>query len=113
MLEKPLDQVLGVSGRIAATPNKCVKRRPIRFTKNGERFSRRFVGVGLACLQDNGPVRRLERRASLLQSSRDWFRRKFNISGRLLLRGKTEFGKDYVSCLSMPGRHRLIGCGAS
>ncbi len=78
MLEKTLDDILRVGRRIAAAPNECVERRPIRFAKSGERFPRRFVGVGLARLQHDRPMRRLERRTSLLQRSWNRFRRKFN-----------------------------------
>jgi hypothetical protein len=38
MSEKTLDQVLGISGGIAAVAKKTVKRRPIRFAKSGKRL---------------------------------------------------------------------------
>ncbi len=75
MLEKTLDQILGVGRRIAAPPNECVERRPIRFAKSGERFPRRFVGVALARLQNDRPMRRLEWRTALLQRPWNRFRR--------------------------------------
>ena len=79
MLEKTLDEILGVGRRIAAPPNECVERRPIRFAKSGERFPRRFVGVALARLQNDRPMRRLEWRTALLQ--RPWNR--FGQAGRV------------------------------
>src|SRR5882757_8004154 len=72
--KKTLDDVLRVSRRVAATSNESVKRRPVCFTKSSECFPRSFIRLGLACLQYDGPMRRLERRASLLQCSRNRFR---------------------------------------
>ena len=80
MLEKTLDEILGVGRRIAAPPNECVERRPIRFAKSGERFPRRFVGVALARLQNDRPMRRLEWRTALLQRPWNRFRRLVIIS---------------------------------
>jgi hypothetical protein len=50
MLEKALHDVLRITRRIATTTNECVKRRPVRFTKNGERFPRRLIRLRLAGL---------------------------------------------------------------
>ena len=66
MFEETLDHVLRVGRRVAATPNKCVERRPIRFAKSGERFLRGFIRIGLSCLQHDSPMRRLKWRTSLL-----------------------------------------------
>ena len=55
--------------------NECVERRPIRFAKSCERFPRRFVGVALARLQYDRPMRRLEWRTALLQRPWNRFRR--------------------------------------
>lgn len=82
MLEKTLDEILGVGRGIAAPPNECVERRPIRFAKSGERFSRRFVGVALARLQNDRPMRRLEWRTALLQRPWNRFRRLVIINPR-------------------------------
>src|SRR5215472_2233744 len=73
--KEPLHQILGVSGRISAASKKSVKRRPISFSKTGERFPRRFIRIGLARLQYDGPMRRLERRTPFLQRSRYRFRK--------------------------------------
>jgi hypothetical protein len=72
--KEALHQILGVSGRISAASKKSVKRRPIPFSKSSERFPHRFIGVRLARLQYDGPMRRLERRTPFLQRSRDRFR---------------------------------------
>src|SRR6266403_1897885 len=72
MDKKPLDDVLRVSRRVAAASNESVKRRPVCFTKSRECFPRGFIRLCLACLQNDGPMRRLERRASFLQ--RPWNR---------------------------------------
>src|ERR1043166_2613872 len=66
MFEETLDDVLRIGWRIAAPPDEGVERRPIGFAENGKRPSRGFIRAGLSCLQHDGPVRRLKRRASLL-----------------------------------------------
>ena len=74
MNKKPLDEILGVSRRVATTSNESVKGWPVRFAKGGERFPRSFIGIGLACLQYDRPVRRFERRTTFLQGSGYRFR---------------------------------------
>src|SRR5215472_14492982 len=82
--KKALDQILGVSGRISAASKKSVKRRPISFSKTGERFPGRFVRVALARLQYDGPMRRLERRTPFLQRSRYRFRKRIFLQIHIL-----------------------------
>ena len=82
MLEKTLDDILRVSRRIAATTEECVKRWPVNFAKSGERFPRRLIRLRPARLQYDCPVRRLERRTTLLQCSGNRFRRLVIISSR-------------------------------
>ena len=82
MFEKTLDDILRVPGRKATTPNECVKRRPVRFAKNGERFPRRFIRLRLARLQYDRPMRRLKRRTALLQRPWNRFRKPVMISSR-------------------------------
>ena len=75
MLEKALDQVLRVPRRMAATTHKSVERRPITLAKIGERFSCLTIRLRLARLQHDRPMRRLERRTTLLQRARNRFRK--------------------------------------
>ena len=56
----------------------AVERWPVSFAKSGERFRRSFLRTGPPCRQDDGPTRRLERRAAFLQRSGYWFRRNSN-----------------------------------
>ena len=74
MFEKPLDGVLRISRRIAAATDECVERRPVSFAKSRECFPRRLIRFGLARLQNDRPMRRLERRTTLLQRSWNRFR---------------------------------------
>ena len=83
MDKKTLDDVLRVSRRVAATPNERVKRRPVCFTKSSECFPRSFICLGLACLQNDGPMRRLKRRASFLQRPWNRFREQLLSPGGL------------------------------
>ena len=76
MLEKALDDILRISRRIAAATEECVERWPVRFAKSGERFPRRLIRLRLARLQYDRPMRRLERRTTLLQRSWNWFRKR-------------------------------------
>src|SRR4029453_7265709 len=82
MLEKTLSDVLRVSRRIAATTEECVKRWPVNFAKSGERFPRPLIRLPPARLQHDGPMRRLERRTTLLERSWNRFRRLVSISFR-------------------------------
>src|SRR5262249_15635515 len=66
MCEETLNNVLCVGRGIAATPNKSVEWRPIGFAQNRKSLLRVLISASLSCLQHNGPVRRLKRRASLL-----------------------------------------------
>ena len=104
MLKKTLDDILRISLRIAAATEECVERGPVRFAKSGERFRRRIIRLRLARLQHDGPMRRLERRTSLLQRSWNWFRRRLNILGRFVLRDKTnaDFGKVCFFSVCLP-----------
>jgi hypothetical protein len=97
MDKKTLDDVLRVSRRVAATPNESVKRRPVCFTKRRRCFPRRFIRLGPACLQNDSPMRRLERRASLLQSSWYGFRNQGLPQGRPSMRHKItwQFDDDF------------------
>jgi hypothetical protein len=74
MNKKSLDEILRISRRVATTSNESVKGWPVRFAKAGERFPRSFIGVGLARLQYDRPVRRFERRTTFLQRARNRFR---------------------------------------
>ena len=74
MNKKSLDKILRVSLRVATTSNESVKGWPIRFAKDGERFARSFIRIGLASLQYDCPVRRFERRTSFLQRAWNGFR---------------------------------------
>src|SRR4029077_6355310 len=74
MNKKPLDEILRVSRRVATTSNESVKRWPVRFAKDGERFPRSFIRIGLARLQYDRPVRRFERRTTFLQRAWNRFR---------------------------------------
>lgn len=80
MLEKTLDDILRVPGRIAAATEECVKRWPVSFAKSGKRFPRRLIRLRPARLQHDGPMRRLERRTALLQCSWNRLRRLVIIS---------------------------------
>jgi hypothetical protein len=60
MGEESLDKILGVRGRITALTQKCVERRPIGFTKSGERLPHRFRRLVLRSTQKKGPMRRLK-----------------------------------------------------
>src|SRR5437763_6303677 len=51
-----------------------VERRPISFTKSGERTLRGGLGIGFPSTQHDGPMRRLKRSAAFLQCSRDCLR---------------------------------------
>jgi hypothetical protein len=82
MLEKTLDDILRVSLRIAATTEECVERWPVSFAKSGERFALGFIRLCNARLQNDRPMRRLERRTTLLQRSRNRLRRLVIISSR-------------------------------
>src|SRR6266446_10891235 len=97
MDKKTLDDVLRVSRRVATTANESVKRRPVCFTKSSECFPRRFIRLGLACLQYDGPMRRLERRTALLQSSGHRFRNQRLQQGSPLMRHKItwQFDDDF------------------
>jgi hypothetical protein len=103
MFEKTLDDILCVPGRIATTTEECVERRPVSFAKSSERFRRSFLRTGPRCLQDDSPMRRLERRTAFLQRSWNGFRRNSSILERFVLRDKRNaaFGKQYVSCLGI------------
>ena len=92
MLEKTLDDILRISLRIAATTEECVKRWPVNFAKSGERFPRRLIRLRLARLQHDCPVRRLERRATLLQCSGNRFR-------KLVIAPESGFAIKKQSCL--------------
>ena len=74
MNKETLDDILRVGRRVATPSNECIKRWPVCFTKSGECFPRSLIGIGLACLQYDRPVRRLKRSTSLLQGSRYRFR---------------------------------------
>src|SRR6267378_944932 len=74
MNKETLDDILRVGRRVATPSDECVKRWPVCFTKSGECFPRRFICLGLPCLQYDGPMRRLERRPSFLQSAEHGFR---------------------------------------
>lgn len=74
--EKPLYDILSISRRIATTANECVKRRPVRFAKSRERLPRRLIRLRVARLQNDRPMRRVERRPTFLQRSRNRFRRR-------------------------------------
>jgi len=74
MNKKSLDEILRISGRVATTSNESVKRWPVRFAKAGEGFPRCFIGIGLARLQYDCPVRRFERRTTFLQGAWNRFR---------------------------------------
>lgn len=82
MLEKTLDHILRVPGRIAAATEERVERWPVSFAKSGKRFPRRLIRLRPAGLQHGGPMRRLERRATLLERSRNRLRRLVIISSR-------------------------------
>lgn len=82
MLEKTLDHILRVPGRIAAATEERVERWPVSFAKSGKRFPRRLIRLRPARLQHGGPMRRLERRATLLERSRNRLRRLVMISSR-------------------------------
>ena len=75
MLEKTLDDILSVPGRIAATTEECVERWPVRLAETSERVAPAFVRFGVARLQHDRPMRRLERRTALLQRPWDRFRK--------------------------------------
>ena len=80
MNKKILDDVLSVNRRIATSSNESIKGRPVPFNKAGQRFPRRFIRIGLARLQDNGPMRRLKRRSAFLQRTRNRFRRSLTLT---------------------------------
>ena len=90
MFEKTLDDILRVPGRIATTTEECAERWPVSFAKSGERFRRSSLRTGPPCLQDDSPMRRLERRTAFLQRSWNGFRRNSNILERFVLRDKTK-----------------------
>src|SRR5262249_40584017 len=75
MSKKSLDEILRVSWRITTTSNKSVERWPVRFTKTSECLSRDLISISLVGQQHDGPMRRFERRATLLQRSRNRFRK--------------------------------------
>src|SRR5512132_2740049 len=98
MDEKTLDGVLRISRRIAAAPNECIKRCPVSFAKNGECFARRLNRFPSARLQNDRPMRRLERRTTLLQCSGNRFRKSVQYKQR------RHFYDRKQSCLkSKPG----------
>ena len=72
--KKALDNILRVSSRVPAAPNESVKWRPVGFGKRRERLARGLVRIGLPRLEDDRPMRRLERRAALVQRSGNRFR---------------------------------------
>jgi hypothetical protein len=76
MLKKTLDDILRITRRIAAATDECIKRWPISFAETGERFSRLLIRFRLARLQNDRPMRRLERRTTLLQRSGNRLRRR-------------------------------------
>ena len=82
MLEKTLDDILRISLRIAAATEECVERWPVSFAKSGKRFPRRLIRLRLARLQNDRPMRRLERRTALLQRPWNRLRRLVIISSR-------------------------------
>ena len=90
MFEKTLDDILRVPGRIATTTEECVEPWPVSFAKSGERFRRSFFEIGPPCLQDDRPMRRLERRTASCNVPGIGFVRKFNILERMALRDKTK-----------------------
>src|SRR5215510_10290175 len=74
MSKETLNDILGVSRRVSATSNKCVKRGPVSFAECRESLFRRFISFGLVRQQHHSPARRLERRSTFLQRSRDRLR---------------------------------------
>src|SRR4030095_9769039 len=76
MNKKTLDEILRVSRRVTTTSNESVKGWPVRFAKDGERFPRSFVSIGLARLQYDRPVRRFARRTTFLQRAWNRFRKR-------------------------------------
>src|SRR5207248_5473726 len=74
MGKKTLNEILCISGRITAMPNKSVKRRPIGFAKSRESLLGGFCRLFLARTQHHSPMRRLKRSTALLQRSRNCFR---------------------------------------
>jgi hypothetical protein len=75
MLEESLDHVLRIRRRIAASPNECIRRRPVGLGELEKRSSGRTSGGGVARLQNNRPMRRVKQRTAFLQRSGNRFRK--------------------------------------
>jgi hypothetical protein len=75
MLEKTLHDILRITRRVAAATDECIKRWPVGFAKSSERSPRLVIRFRLARLQNDRPMRRLERRTNLLQRSWNRLRR--------------------------------------
>ena len=90
MLEETLNNVLRIWRRITTPPNECIKWRPVGFAKDSKRLPRRFIRFGLARLQNDGPVRRMERRPTFLQGSRQQLRNGYylRMRGRLTIQNQ-------------------------
>src|SRR6266851_9087267 len=97
MNKETLDDILRVGRRVATPSNECIKRWPVCFTKSGECFPRSLIGIGLACLQYDRPVRRLKRSTPLLQGSWYRFRNQRLPQGSPLMRHKItwQFDDDF------------------
>src|SRR6266702_7125020 len=67
--KKTLDKILRFGRSVTPKSQKGIKGWPIRFTEIGKRFSCCFRWIGLSSAQNESPVRRLKRRAALLQCS--------------------------------------------
>jgi hypothetical protein len=67
--KKSLNEVLCISGRIAAMTQEGIEWRPIGFAKSGKRPLSRFGRLGLPRTQDKSPMRRLKRGTALLEGS--------------------------------------------
>ena len=93
-----------------------VRRRPVRFAGFGQRFPCSHIGIGLACLQHDRPVRRLERRTSLSQRPRQRFRRSVPYQRiQAFWRSKTRPKKinarsQFFGCQPFFGYRRFFGC---
>jgi hypothetical protein len=66
MDEKTLDEILCISGRMAAMPKKSVKWRPISFAKSRKCTLRGWLQIGFPRTQHDRPMRRLKRSTAFL-----------------------------------------------
>ena len=108
MNKETLDDILRVGRRVATTSNECIKRWPVCFSKSGECFPRSFIRLGLACLQNDGPMRRLERRASFLQRPWNRFREQLLSPGWRL--GDEKSSDDNVTSFVGIAILRTVNC---